>query len=160
VLQFVVASQVDDHILHCRSHVAALSRLRCMDPPKSPQEFIAWQNAQKFLIAHINQHAMAWAQTNPVFAAVCSIPPPPMFDPMMGAFTPQVMGTPASAPSPEPGKGPGPGQTQAAPQLPPGPQETDQPPGPNGAPGSNGKDKGATQPAPQPAPQPNAGGPQ
>lgn len=158
VLQFVVASQVDDHILHCRSHVAALSRLRCMDPPTAPQEFIAWQNAQKFLIKHINEHAMAWAQTNPVFAAVCSIPPPPMFDPMMGGFTPQAMGTPASAPSPEPGKGPGPGQMQAAPKLPPGPQETDQPPGPNGAPSSNGKDKGATQPAPKPAPQPNGGG--
>jgi hypothetical protein len=156
-LQFVIASQVDDHILHCREHIAALARLRAMDPPKAPQEFMAWQNAQKFFIQHINQHAMAWAQTNPVFAAVCSIPPPPMFNPAMGGFEPQSMGTPQSAPPPAPGKGgPGPGQMQAAPKLPPGPNETDQPPGPNGAP--NGKAAGAQQPAPQPPPPPNAGG--
>src|SRR5690349_19612441 len=90
VMQYVVASPVDDHILHCRDHVAALNRLRAMDPPAGappqpgmpPQPgspYATWQLAQQMLIKHINDHGIAWMKTNPVFAAVCSIPPPPMF---------------------------------------------------------------------------------
>jgi hypothetical protein len=160
VLQWVVASPVDDHILHCDEHKSALDRLRAQDAPApNTPDFQTWQLAQQMLIKHINDHAIAWAQTDPVFAAVCSVPPPPMFDPAMGVFTPQAMGTPKSAPTPEPGKGgPGPGQMQAAPQLAPGPNETDEPPGPNGA----GKNTAPAQPPkqrPAAAPaQPNNGG--
>jgi hypothetical protein len=157
VMQWLVASPVDDHILHCDEHKCALDRLRSMDAPKpNTPDFQSWQLAQQMLIKHINDHAIAWAKTNPVFAAVCSIPPPPMFNPAMGGFVPQVMGTPQSAPPADPGKGPGAGQMQAAPQVPPGPEETSEPPGPNGTGRPNGKDQGAKQPA---ASQPN-GGPQ
>jgi hypothetical protein len=102
--QPVMVSSTDDHILHCQKHRASLDRLRTMDqPPEGSPEFMQWQAAVQSHVQHINDHAITWTQTNPVFAAVCQLPPPPMFDPMTGGFqtgAPQQGGAGAPAPKP------------------------------------------------------------
>ena len=117
-------SKTDDHILHCIHHRASLDRLRAQEPPpQGTEEFMQWQAAIMAHIQHIAQHPVLWAQTDPVFAAACSIPPPPIFNPAMGMLQPQQQGTPQSAPQPGPNGKTGPqepGQMQAAPKQDPG----------------------------------------
>lgn len=156
--QQVQPSKTDDPLLHNESHRASLDRLRTQDPPQDPQGFQQWNAAVQAHVDHIGGHSVLWAQTDPVFAASCMLPPPPMFNPQAGAFEPHpaigggANGRPLPADAPPPSGGgaakqppppqppqPGaadqqqPGQTQAAPK--PSPARPAQPQGSN-APGS------------------------
>lgn len=138
-------SKTDDYREHVPSHRASLDRLRTQDPPQNPQAYQAWQQAISMHVDHIGQHAVVHAQTDPVFADVCGLPPPPM--PVMG---PDGMNRLA----------PGPGAPVAPPQSqqgggapPPRPQNGVPPPQLPAA--AQGQPNGvARQPAPPPAPNP------
>lgn len=141
--QPAMVSKTDDHILHCFDHRASLDRLRAQDPPpQGTQEFAVWNAAITAHVQHISEHGIAWMQTDPVFAAVCSIPPPPVFEPMQGRMLPAMAGTPASAPqSPPDPNAPAPGEAQgvaaAAPGQPDGPEDDT----PTSKPGTPSKSK-------------------
>lgn len=131
----------DDPILHCLEHVASLDRLRAQDPPQAPQmpgeqpspEFMQWQAAIQAHKQHIQMHSVTWMTTDPVFAAACSIPAPPM--PMMPGPGPKpvVQGRAQSAPPVGPGGEQGPpepGQAEAVPAAAPGLPEDENQKGP------------------------------
>lgn len=136
----VEAIASDDPILHCLEHKASLDRLRTQDPPMPPQmpneppsqEFMQWDAAIQAHKMHIQMHSVVWMQTDPVFAAACSIPMPPMPGPM-GGGVPVERGRPQSAPpvGPQGEQGPDkPGQTEAAPAPDPGMPEDENQKGP------------------------------
>jgi hypothetical protein len=124
-------SKSDDFRDHVPSHRASLDRLRTQDPPApNTPEFQQWNAAIQAHIQHIAQHPVMWAQTDPIYAIVCGLPPPPQFDPMAGQFVPHPdthNAPPPQSQGPQPpgakptagGKPPQPpqpgGQTQAAP---------------------------------------------
>lgn len=128
--QEMEVSMTDDHLLHCggtNGHRFALDRLRTQDPPKDPNELAQWNLGKQTLAAHINNHAGIWQNTNPVLAAVCGIPAPPMMDPMTGQMVPHQLPTAGGGPQmggqqPAPG---GSGAMKAAPK--PAPQIPGQP---------------------------------
>lgn len=129
-------SMTDDHTLHCSKHRASLDRLRTQDPPQDPQEFQTWMTAKDVTAKHIDQHAGIWQNTNPVLAAVCGLPAPPIIDPMTGQVVPHQVptagpGPQTGAPSNQNGQKPGGGgRMQAgpkpAPQIPAAPQSAPQ----------------------------------
>lgn len=151
-----MVSATDDHLLHCQDHRASLDRLRSQEAPQqNTPEFQQWDVAVKAHVQHIGNHAVTWAQTDQVFAAVCGIPAPPQPVPGMG-FVPQpgTTGRPANAPgghdSQQPKGGPGGGGPgSAAPQLPAGPADQQA--------GSPSAGKPSTTPANDAVARPNGG---
>jgi hypothetical protein len=136
--QPAMVSKTDDPKMHAPEHRTALDRLRTQGPPQDPQEFQLWNAAIMAFVRHIDEHAVTWAQTDPVFAAVLGLPIPPALMPGMG-FVPHPDTT---APKPPPGQLPPkatggganataqsmPGQPAAAPGLPASPgQQTKKP---------------------------------
>lgn len=84
----------DDHILHVQKHKATLDRLRSADAPPQilpnglPNPAFAKQaQVLSLLWQHIEEHAQAWMSVNPVLAAMCGIPQPPV----MGVPTVQAV---------------------------------------------------------------------
>lgn len=135
--QQVTVSKTDDHPLHVQKHRASLDRLRTQDAPQQgTPEFQVWNQAVMAHVQHISEHAVTWSQTDPVFAAVCGLPPPPM--PMM-----QPDGSMRLHPQPGAAGPPGP---QGAPNAGGRPQ----PPAPNGPPGRQPQGAPNGPPAPMP----------
>lgn len=101
--QPAAVSPTDDHILHVQKHRSSLDRLRAQSVPSQVMPngqinpaYAMRQAAMQMHMEHINQHALQWRRTDPVFAAVCAIPQPPMPDPMSGRLMPSVSGVPRS----------------------------------------------------------------
>jgi hypothetical protein len=136
-------SKSDDFRDHIPSHRASLDRLRTQEQPApNTPEFQQWQAAINAHVQHIAEHPVIWAQTDPIYALVCGLPPPPQFDPAAGKFVPhpemgnapppQSQGQPPPPGKPANGAPPG-AQAQAGPK--PAPQRPEPPQGSN-APGS------------------------
>jgi hypothetical protein len=141
-------SKTDDYREHVPKHRASLDRLRTQDQPQQgTPEFQQWNAAVQAHIKHISDHALTSAQTEPIFAQVCGLPPPPMPQmapdgsmrlgphPGVPISPPQSQGAPGGPPA---GPPPKPGNA-GPPQLPPGAANPQSAAGrqPQGAPASN-----------------------
>ena len=145
-------SKTDDPILHCQEHRASLDRIRMQEVQPGTPEEQQRAAAMQAHIQHIGEHSVVWMQTDPVFAAACGLPPPPMPAPGMGFQPhPATLGSVKPPPGSPPQQADKQAQSQAAPQLPAGPQK-------DPAAAAAGAPKDGAKPKPQQ--QPPSNGPQ
>lgn len=89
-------AMTDDPILHSEKHKSAYDRLRAMENPDP--------NALAMLQEHISKHGMLWAGMDPIIAAMCGLPQPPVLPNSPMSVTnavgpePQPAGAPNAAP--------------------------------------------------------------